>query len=462
MIAPIRLLGLAMAGAAFGAPAAEFPLQVKNMTMAEARRCPGGYGVFSMLSASQPPELKKAPAPVSAHPLYARTAAEAPGGRTGTPGSVWLFRFDESQGTGKGYDRLIVDLNQNGDLTDDPVAEAVPGQRPAGSNERASFGSIELPAAKTVGAWHPRFYADIYLFNQRAIRISDARMPIGQLNLKAGNYLEAEVEVASVKVKLGVVDGNCNFQLGDLTTLFQAQPGPGEPQRWHVRSGDYFVRDLDIAGRAEPAPGNRVANHFSSVLYFGAKPFTVALAPDLRSLRVEPFTGPTGALQVPAQVAELVLALEKAPQRWEVLTPEPKEGQTVLPQGTYRMVKYTLSALADGADWTRAVANEVADKTVKVEAGATAKLEAGLPLSLALTATRSQADTEAGLWARIRSALGSKGSPSQVVNLDVKIHGAGGERYTSFFAAKRQVEPPRFAITDSAGKEIDAGAFQFG
>jgi hypothetical protein len=34
------------------------------------------------------------------------------------------FRLDEPQGKGKGYDRLILDLNRNGDLTDDPVWKA--------------------------------------------------------------------------------------------------------------------------------------------------------------------------------------------------------------------------------------------------------------------------------------------------------------------------------------------------
>ena len=41
------------------------------------------------------------------------------------PGQL-LFRLDESKGNGQGYDRLIVDVNRNGDLTDDPVVSTVP------------------------------------------------------------------------------------------------------------------------------------------------------------------------------------------------------------------------------------------------------------------------------------------------------------------------------------------------
>jgi hypothetical protein len=58
-------------------------------------------------------EPVKEPAYSSARPLYAKLVLDEAGTKTLT------LAFDESQGTGKGYDMVYPDLNLNGDLTDD-------------------------------------------------------------------------------------------------------------------------------------------------------------------------------------------------------------------------------------------------------------------------------------------------------------------------------------------------------
>jgi hypothetical protein len=54
-----------------------------------------------------------------------------------------LFRLDESKGTGRGYDRLCIDMNFNNDLSDDPVIRVAAGMD-------NSFGPFPYPGPTKV------------------------------------------------------------------------------------------------------------------------------------------------------------------------------------------------------------------------------------------------------------------------------------------------------------------------
>ena len=105
------------------APAKDFPLEFKTLNAEEAMAFPGGPGISAILRLDNPGVITKAPPAISKHPLYGELSIRT--------NRLW-FRIDESKGDGKGYDRLIVDLNQNGDLTDDAVFNgwSSPGKRP--------------------------------------------------------------------------------------------------------------------------------------------------------------------------------------------------------------------------------------------------------------------------------------------------------------------------------------------
>ena len=65
-------------------------------------------------------EVKRYPACVSKKPVYGSVRFAADYGQT-NGGMLFYFAMDESQGTGKGYDRLYFDLNRDLDLRNDPV-----------------------------------------------------------------------------------------------------------------------------------------------------------------------------------------------------------------------------------------------------------------------------------------------------------------------------------------------------
>src|ERR1035441_1694694 len=146
---------------------------------------PGGYGLTAQLHLAKPAKLIKEPKAVSRHPLYGE-CGEAPT----APG--FLFRLDESKGDGKGYDQLIADMNQDGDLTDDAVAPLVvltiDRKLPPQAMGPKLFGPIQAPAGKMVAGGRPVYFAQTYINNLSPMLTSGQVTEgayIGQLQLKA-------------------------------------------------------------------------------------------------------------------------------------------------------------------------------------------------------------------------------------------------------------------------------------
>jgi hypothetical protein len=68
--------------------------------------------------------------------------------------NAFVFRIEQSK-EGKGYDRLLIDLNQNGDLTDDPVIEGQVQTEPDKSLPKwqlTVFWPIPVSAERMIGS----------------------------------------------------------------------------------------------------------------------------------------------------------------------------------------------------------------------------------------------------------------------------------------------------------------------
>lgn len=449
----------------FVTQAVEFPLEVKEMTLKEARACPGGYGDTAMFSLERPSVLKKAPAAKSAHPLYAQTYLRTvrDGKSVSTPNL--LFLFDESQGTGKGYDRMIVDLNRNGDLTDDAAFERLERQKINTDGEIVDFGPVPMPAKDKVGQWLPRFYTQIYLY-QRPGSQQSGNTYLGYARLYTGSYLETTVDVNGVKQKFGVVDGNCNFKIGEPSALekYTRQVSGQEVVSYYLRGSDQFLRDKNGSGKFERTLTSTDAEPFSGLIYFGPKAYTASLAEDLTSIRFAPYTEPVGELSVKKDVTDLTLVRETKDGDWTALTPGVKDGKAMVPTGAYRVANCTLGAQADSGTWTKTSTSEIKPDILRVTADQATRLEYGSPIKMELTAKKGQARTsESGMMGAVRGLFGSLAGPRGALEMNVLITGATGERYSGFYSsAQEQLPPPKFEVLDTAGKKLASGNFEFG
>ena len=458
------LCGLVLMGIPLLTPAKDFPLEFKTLNAQEAMSFPGS-GAYGMLQTEKPAGVTREPPAVSQHPLYCQLAVES--------NRLW-FRFDESKGDGTGYDTVLVDMNQNGVLTAAPIVQ---GAGPAAQTSlrgagTATFGPIPVPDNRKLGAWRPVYFAQVFLFTPPANFGANRRGSIiGQMRFKAGWYLETAVDLDGVSRKVGIMDGNCNFRLGDSDKPMVYKNGA--ETNWYFQSGDYFLEDNNGSGKFENSMGDNDTAPFGPILYLGAKPYQAKLAADCQSLALEPWSGPLAILELAPhgeQVNNLQVAWEKAPGEWQLLQPGVENGKAAVPPGNYRLYTCQLKAKTGMGDalilsgYKRTVGG-----TITATAGAPTLFNCGAPLEIKLTcapdATVNTITAPSSLLDRILgNSSASQSSLQQRVT--ASIFGAGGEMYSSFLCqgngAPRQPPKPAFAVFSGDGKQVASENMEFG
>jgi len=116
----LPLILIAAAWLLFSRPRTEFPLEE---IPAPPPALDYAAGPFAGCLTTPFQDVKVYPKFVSSEPLFGRIAL-GPNASDGKNRAVYDFALDESEGTGKGHDRLYFDLNRNLDLTDDKVLAA--------------------------------------------------------------------------------------------------------------------------------------------------------------------------------------------------------------------------------------------------------------------------------------------------------------------------------------------------
>ena len=427
--------------------ATDYPLTFKTLDGQEALSFPSGPSTYAMLQTSKPAAIVKAPPAVSQHPLYGQIAAGS---------EQLLFRMDESKGTGQGYDRLIVDVNRNGDLTDDPVVSPVPPARRGGvvlvSPQQMLFGPIQAPESLKIGSDRPVFFAQVYMFTTpQMIANMAANMTIGEIMVRPGWYLQATVQVDGKQHKIGLVDADCNFKLGDPEKPVIARVGVnGAETSWYFQGGDRILVDWDGPPTLQRTLLGDQSCPFGPLLYLDAKPYKATLSADCKTLSVEPWAEPMAELALQTQgeqVNNLELGWEKAPGDWVLLQPGVANGKAKVPPGNYRLYSVGLKAkTASGDSLIMSGTKRVPEGGIKAVAGESTPLKCGAPLKLELTATATSAAGISSSGSLLSGILGQAG-PAQTIQ--ATLFGAGGETYSTpyLMGANGALRQPKRPLT---------------
>ena len=458
--------GVAVIAMTATAVATEYPLTFQTLTVDEAMAFPGGSGAYGSLSVNKPPSLRKEPKAVSKRPLYGEV------GRTGE-GKGLVFRVDEVGGDGKGYDRVIVDFNQNGDLTDDPIgslaAKSQTTKSAAEVRETSRFGPMKAPVTKQIGPWQPVYYAELIYYHSRpGLSSSLPSAYLGQFRLKAGFYLETTVELDGVKQRVGVVDGDANLRLGDESKPMTYKSSGVE--NWYFAPADSYLQDRDGSGKFESNAANTESSPFGSMLYFGATPYRVGLAADRTSLRVEPWSDALAELVVQPrgeQVRDVLLAWERSTKEWVLIKAGVAQGKTKVPPGNLRFSGCVLAGQA-APDEQLMISGSYRklDHSIKTRVGQTATLRCGPPLEMRVTTLERKVSELPNPPDGASEDNKARGALSDVVlQIRAELVGAAGETCSAFAAGRNLAgEPPkpRFTILTRDGKEVASGNLEFG
>lgn len=441
--------------------ATDYPLMFKTLDAQQAMSFAPGATTYAMIQTVKPAGIVKAPPATSNHPLYGEIAAGS---------DQLLFRLDESKGNGTGYDRMIVDVNRNGDLTDDPVAGLVPranGLALFAGPTTMLFGPIQAPEKLKIGADRPVFYAQVYLFMAPgSISGTSLNSTVGEVLPRPGWYLEAKVEVNGKQHKVDLVDANCNFHLGDPERPTKYQSGVNASESsWLFSGGDSILVDRDGSGGVASTLVQDQSSSFGPVFYLDAKPYKVTLSADFKTLSLDAWPGPLAELALQPhgeQVSSLDLAWEQAPGDWVLLHPGVEKGKAQVPPGNYRLYSVQMKAkTASGESLLLTGTKRVPEGGIKAVGGVTTPLQCGAPLQIVLTAQATRAASSGGI---LGSLFGQAG-PAQIIQ--ASIVGAGGESYSAPYlisekGALRTPPGPTFAVLTADGKQVDSGSLEYG
>ena len=412
-------------GAVLNCGGSEFPLETVTFTASEGLVTPGVSGALLYLT---PPEgLHEEPPAASSRPLY------------GTLDVGRILRLDESQGTGRGYDRLLVDLNGNGSLADDKPYPALAAKRTqSASSMNRTFGPVQMASSTNTDDGRPAFNATLTLYNPQGLSkgLVTSGSAAGYLITKPASYLKARVELDGMTETVGFLDGNGNLRLGDTAQF--ADTARFKSRDWEWLRADYVFRDKDGSGKFERRRVRDELELFSNQIYFSGKPFKVSF-PASGRLRLEPVTEVgTFAVTSDCPLDSLVLLQRTPDAKWQVLVPQVINNKVLVPGGVYRLFSCSYSLTRGKETFVGLGFANAAGQEYSVQPGQTVSLPCGPPLKATVTATPNP-EAHPTLQTLIQGDL-------PAIILRAQLCGAGGETYTAFYRGPRAFKPvaPRF------------------
>ncbi len=435
--------------------AGAFPLSWVQASPKEAFLEPGGSSAFC--HTHKPSSLLREAPPVSQNPLY----GQLPNGL--------LFRLDESRGTGRGYDRLCIDANGNGDLSDDssfkPLKAAAGVDQIAGGSR--IFAAPNLSARQSTPGLKPEFYYQAVLYSRSytpGLRNKADRIA-GILWVKAAQRLAGEIVIDGKKLKVEFIDGNCDGKIsrrlnyGDLNEV--------RVDRWDAKPVDYMILSPEAAGKSGRRASGMLILPFNELVSLNGLAYQIHLRAAGDALEILPWAGPTGELRLPgdSQVKALAILRKSPDGGWDWIVANNIRDRVQLPAGDYRWLLCTLESRDAKGRVTRADGrNHELKRAMAILPGKATPLACGLPLRAEIKAVASET-YDSRLYTRDQAKF--YGQLKKTVWLTAEFRGQGGELYAQVYeGANRRalaaLKEPVCELNTATGKRLVSGRMTLG
>lgn len=296
---PLLVLGSLVTSAAL----AENEQWLAYRSASEGRQIVGDIGYQYLPPSAGKPEGLKLPAFKSDGPLFLdwKTPMVA-------AGKIWMA-FDKSNPKGQ-YDRMYLDANANGDLSDDPVYQ--PYRR---ESNMSYFGPVKVVFAAPDGPVTYHLNVELRSFSPQQTYCL----------LSPGGWYEGQITVGGVKKRCTLVDHNVNGAFND-------------------KSADYSQSDRIRIGEQTGYEGGAVGNY----LEVDGKLYRVEIARDGACVSLAEAKDVSYA---PVRVADNITTIIANGENGSFIR-TPENGIIKLPVGEYRVNSWAIARKDDaGAKW---------------------------------------------------------------------------------------------------------------
>jgi hypothetical protein len=369
-----------------------------------------GYGTCQWLNPLEAAPEKKLQEPEyqSDNPIYyAATFGDA-------EDNVFAFAIDESGGTGKGYDLVYVDGNNDNRL------DAEKERFEFTLSTRGNSVPLRIRLQVTAGGVTAPYY-----LNFAAFPYSDDKYLLEKIhaNLRNGSYYQGEAVLLGRRRKIAIADLDSSGLFNDVEQgLFK---------------GDRFFVDLKGNDASERRSERMDSFPYGRYTRIEGVWYSIVASPDGSRVEISRAQPALGKIEVPSRITDLTLSSPTQPLHLKFV-----DGSDDAVVGTYRV--HWVRLLAEGEHFTgRALQGSFLGRGTEltVVEGQSTRLEAGLPLKVE---PQILVDEERTLGIRLQ------------------ITGAGGESYR--WSPRRGDSSSRagFEILDSSGEQIASGKFEYG
>lgn len=390
------------------------PVQDIEMRMIKSTTLDLGYGNCQWLYPLEAPKEK-----LAAQPSYkSKTPVYYVAKYGDSKDNVFTFVIDESGGTGKGYDTLYVDGNNDNRI--DADRERFRFRMSSVSRDDPIRLTIQVRAG---GRTMP------YRFNFTAFPYSDAKHRTGKIhaNLRNSSYRTGEAVFDGKLSKIAIADLNSNGLFNDVEMgLFH-----GDRVFVDANGNGSFKDDKDAGGSTGFA--------YAKYTKIGGRWYSITASPDGARLKIATATPPLGTVKAPPVIASA--ALQSKTQPCSLVF---RRGLARGVAGVYQVRFIALKTTdAGGRTWqTRASFPKDARPTVTISENKTTQLKVGGPPFRIEPTISRKADTDA-------------------LEISLRIVGTAGERHDWSNGNSRGVKPG-VEVRDESSRAVVSATFEYG
>lgn len=382
------------------------------------------------------------------------------------------------------YDRLIFDVNGNGDLTDDKPVEAM---KTLGIYPR-NYANSEFPRVDLTLTVDEQKVE--YAFFLRVHTYSSPDYSYASASLNSAAYREGEMTLEGKSRKIYLIDFNSNGRFDDRIEMLNTA-GPND--RLYPQYGDLLMIDPQTQSPQDfnyyemtYGNGRQLVSKLASI---DGKFYQMEVSPAGNKLTLEPSKAGLGAISNPSGDFRALIYNDDG----AILTIVGQDGKPApAPEGEWKLLSYTIDLTAQRREAERK-AKEEAEKKPKegekkeaketsllsalskalgvgassvspsrVSSGSTMVQASATKASKAVKVVQGQT-AEMAFGAPFKPVIAASPRSKGEAYLEMSLVGSAGEIVTNMTVdGGRPSEAPRFTIKDPKGNVAQEGKFEFG